>query len=78
MVINGGIINFLFYRFFSMPKEPPETGTGHFHTIFGSKVTANLTFQGKTGKKKGEMGQNRQKSTKIWRKKMKILKKSEK
>ena len=74
MVKNGGILIFLFYQGFFMPKEPPETGTGHFHTIFCSKVTANLTFQGKTGKKRekwAKIGKNQQK----FAKKMKSLKK---
>ena len=44
MVKNGGILKMFVLLFFFMPKEPPQTGTGHFHTIFGSKVTANLTF----------------------------------
>ena len=63
MVKNGGILNFFVYQGFFMPKEPPKTGTGHFHTIFGSKVTANFTFQGKTGKKRekwGKIGKNQQ------------------
>ena len=41
---NGGILFFYILSVFFMPKEPPETGTGHFHTISCSKVTANLTF----------------------------------
>ena len=29
--------SFLFHRVFFHPKEPPETGTSHFHAIYGSK-----------------------------------------
>ena len=74
MVKNGGILKMFVSSGFFHAKRTPGNWYWPFSYDFWFKGYSKFYFLGQNGQKKGEMGQNRQKSTKIWKKNEKFEK----